>query len=184
MWCKCMWRFMWLVDRVHTSSLTGRSGHCQGVMWLVGRGMQWHRTRQSNQWDSDMWACFTCTHKTWKWECSKEKQKKQRFYFLREQSDSGLDLKCLSELTNQSVLTLQKNDSIFVIIAIVFVTRMSFTLNQVLFFWVIMVRVPYFLQGKLSVVLYFSYFQQIPMCRPKPTIVGYILQKNSFASNS
>lgn len=79
-------RFMWLVDRIHTTaSEIGSSGNCKGIMWLVGRGMQWHRARQSNQWDSDMWACFTCTHKTCKWECSKEKQKKQlTFLFSRE----------------------------------------------------------------------------------------------------
>lgn len=76
--------FMWLVDKVHTSSVIGRSGNCEGVMWFgwQGWGMRWHRARQSNQWDLDMWACFTCTHKTCRWECSKEKQKKQLvFYF-------------------------------------------------------------------------------------------------------
>lgn len=79
--------FMWLVDKVHTSSVIGRSGNCKGcnlIGWREGGGgMRWHRARQSNQWDSDMWAWFTCTHNTCKWECSKEKQKKQhKFYFF------------------------------------------------------------------------------------------------------
>lgn len=40
--------------------------------WLTTEGMHWHR--QSNQWDSDMWASLTCTQKTCEWECSKEIQ--------------------------------------------------------------------------------------------------------------
>lgn len=79
-----MWRkmyvdwVMWPVDKIHTSSVIGRSGNCKGAMWLVDEAMG-HAVRvrqRSNPWDSDMWTQNSHVHiRPWKW--SKETQKKQ-----------------------------------------------------------------------------------------------------------
>lgn len=75
-------QFSWFVSRVHTCS--GNWRWCNLIGWPERervRGMRWHRARQSNQWDSDMWAWVTCTQRTCKWECSKEKTKKAFLFF-------------------------------------------------------------------------------------------------------
>lgn len=87
-WCKCMWLIHvtgWQDTYIFSDWQIRELRGCNVIGWRGGggweAGMRWHRARQSNQWDSDMWACFTCTHVN---ENAAKKNKKSNSDFIFE----------------------------------------------------------------------------------------------------